>query len=317
MVLKNPFNSIHCVFHKMPILWYMLFTTILAPAFYQAQMIDNSSCHAFTDEPFFDPIFIRQNKIKRINGSVSTKGELQMIKSRDLVSNYEFDSLGRLVLQLGSFSTMGNKDTVINSYIYDSLGRIITKRTNDTYGFFSNNFVYDSENRVQSNTYCREENVHKNRYTFELAKQYIIIKETYKYSKNDSVLVKYIHNNHERLYQQQTYHYNKLRLLVAEENQYIINHKRSLIEYTYTDLGLVASKTIYRDYNNKENFERTEYRYDNLGNLEYIEEYKNDKHILHKEVLYDKVTYMVKALLVQDKTTNIITIVKFQIEFYP
>lgn len=280
-------------------------------------MIDNSSCNAFSDEPFFDPIFIRQNKIKRINGSVSTKGELQSIKTRDLVSNYEFDTLGRLVLQLGSFSTLGNKDTVINSYIYDSLGRIITKRTNDTYGFFSNNFEYDANNRIKSNTYCREENVNASRYKFELAKQYIIIKETYKYSVYDSSLIKSIHNNHERLYQQQTYHYNKLKLLVAEENQYIINHKRSLIEYTYTDLGLVASKTTYRDYNNKDNFERIEYRYDALGNLEYIEEYKNDKHILHKEVLYDKVTYMIKALLVQDKTTNIITIVKFQVEFYP
>jgi hypothetical protein len=297
------------------IYWLIGIVSLLSVSF-NAQMIDNSSCHAFTDEPFFDPVFIRQNKIKRINGSVSTKGELQMIKTRDLVSNYEFDSLGRLVLQLGSFSTMGNKDTVINSYIYDSLGRIITKRTNDTYGFFSNNFVYDTENRIQSNTYCREENVHSSRYKFELAKQYIIIKETYKYSVYDSTLIKSIHNNHERLYQQQTYHYNKLKLLVAEENQYIINHKRSLIEYTYTDLGLVASKTIYRDYNNKEHYERIEYKYDALGNLEYIDEFKNDQHILHKEVLYDKVTYMIKALLVQDKTTNIITIVKFQIEFY-
>jgi hypothetical protein len=281
-----------------------------------AQMIDNSQCQAFTDEPFFDEKFIRQNKIKRINGSVSTKGELQAIKSRDLVSNYEFDTLGRLILQLGSFNTMGNKDTVINAFVYDVKNQVAVKRTNDTYGFFSNNFEYDENGSVISKTYCREENVGPSRYAFQLGKQYVIIKETYRYWTSDSVVVKSIYNNHDRMYQQQTFFYNDLGLLVAEENQYVINHKTSRIEYTYTDLGKVATKTIFREYNNRDNFERIEYRYDVMGNLEYIEEYKNDKHVLHKEVLYDKSTYMLKALLVQDKQTNIITIIKFSVEFY-
>jgi hypothetical protein len=282
----------------------------------KAQMIDNSQCQAFTDEPFFDEKFIRQNRIKRINGSVSTKGELQAIKSRDLVSNYEFDTLGRLILQLGSFNTMGNKDTVINAFVYDNDNRVATKRTNDAYGFFSNNFEYDNQGKMLSKTYCREENTGPNRYAFQLGKQYVIIKETFRYWLSDSVVVKSIYNNHDRMYQQQTYFYNELGLLVAEENQYVINHKTSRTEYTYTDLGKVASKTVFREFNNRDNFERTEYRYDNMGNLEYIEEFKNDKHVLHKEVLYDKSTYMIKALLVQDKLTNIITIIKFSVEFY-
>jgi hypothetical protein len=281
-----------------------------------AQMIENSQCQAFTDEPFFDEKFIRQNKIKRINGSVSTKGELQAIKNRDLVSNYEFDSLGRLVLQLGSFSTMGNKDTVVNSFVYNRLNQVITKRTNDTYGFFSHNFEYDENGRVMCNTYCREVNIGPSRYHFELGKQYVIIAESYKYWISDSVVIKSIYNNHDRMYQQQTYYYNKLGLLIAEENKYIINHKTSRIEYSYTDLGKVATKTIFREYNNRDNFDRIEYRYDVLGNLEYIDEFKNDRHVLHKEVLYDKSTYMLKALLVQDKLTNIITIIKFSVEFY-
>jgi hypothetical protein len=281
-----------------------------------AQMIDNSQCQAFTDEPFFDEKFIRQNKIKRINGSVSTKGELQAIKNRDLVSNYEFDTLGRLIVQLGSFNTMGNKDTVINAFVYNHKNQVLTKRTNDTYGFFSNNYEFDPQDRVISKTYCREENNGPNRYHFQLGKQYIIIKETFRYWISDSVIIKSIYNNHDRMYQQQTYFYNELGLLIAEENQYVINHKTSRIEYAYTDLGKVASKTLFREYNNRDNFERIEYRYDALGNLEYIDEYKNDKHTVHKEVLYDKSTYMLKALLVQDKLTNIITIIKFSVEFY-
>lgn len=280
-----------------------------------AQLVDNMDCQAFSDEPFFDELFIRQNGIKVINGEIKTKGNLEVIKDPKLVSRYEFDSTGKLIMQYTSFNGGGNKDTTFIKYIYDDRGNIITKRTNDAYGFFSYNFEYDSLNRPVLKTYCREENAGSDRYNFELGKQYVIVKESYSYKDEDSVLTKSIYNNHNRIYQTDKYIYNELELLVKIETRYVINKKRAVTAFTYTDLGKVASKVYYRDYKNKDEYEKWEYQYDELGNLTYIDYYKGEEHITHKEVLYDKSTYSLKALLIQDVASNFITIVKYTTTF--
>lgn len=272
-------------------------------------------CQAFGDEPFFDETFVRQNGIQVINGEIKTKGNLEVIKDPKLVSRYEFDASGKLSLQFTSFNGGGNKDTTFIKYTYDERGNLITKRTNDAYGFFSYNYEYDSLDRQVLKTYCREENAGKDRYHFELGKQYTIVKESYSYQLKDSVLVKSIYNNHNRIYQTDKFYYNALDLLVRIETQYVINKKRAVTEFTYSDLGKVATKVYYKDYKNKDEYEKWEYQYDELGNLTYIDYFKGAEHVTHKEVLYDKSTFSLKALIIQDVASNFITIVKYSTTF--
>ena len=52
------------------------------------------------------------------------------------------------------------------------------------------------------------------------------------------------------------------------------------------------------------------------GNLTYIDEYKNKKHITHKEILYDPSTMLLKTLIIQDVEINFIKIIKFKPEFF-
>lgn len=280
-----------------------------------AQLIENINCQAFTDEPFFDTDFIRQNKIKSITGEIKTKGNLEVIKDPKLVSRYEFDSLGRLILQYNSFNGSESKDTTFINYIYDSKGNIITKRTNDAYGFFSYNFEFDENNRITLKTYCREENIGKDRYHFEPGKQFTIVKETYSYLDRDSILTKSIYNNHDRIYQTDKFFYNEHGLLTKLETQYVINKKKAITEFSYTDQGKVAEKIYYRDYKNKAEFEKWVYQYDELGNLTYIDYYKGETHITHQEILYNPSNFSLKALLVQDVASNFIKIIKFTTEF--
>ncbi len=281
-----------------------------------AQLIENINCHAFTEEPFFNLNFIKQNKIKAINGEIRTKGNLEVIKDVKLVTRYEFDQEGKLTIQLGSFNTLGTKDTTFINYEYDDSLNLITKRTNDVYGFFSYNFTFDDKNRVLSKTYAREENVGKDRYHFELGKQYIIVNESYSYIDNDSIVVKSIYNNHNRVYQKDTYVYNEHNLLAEELRQFVINKKKAKTVYTYTEMGLMESKTLWKDLKKVKDFEKWAYKYDELGNLTYIDYYKGDVHTTHEEVLYDNATFMLKALLVQDVASNFITIIKFTTEYY-
>ncbi len=293
----------------------LLFLFILIPFLGSAQLIDNRGCNAFTDDPFFYNDFIRSNKVKSITGHISTKNDLQVIKKSDLVTRYEFDTTGKLTNQFGSFNLMGKKDTTFVSYIYDTANHILTKRTNDSYGFFSYNYVYDTAGNVLSRTYCRDENKGSDRYHFKLARQYTIVKESYTYSSSDSVIEKQVFNNHGRVYQKEKYFYNQHDLLSKVVKKLIMNHKRSEVTYAYNDMGLVAEKRTQKDMS-KEDFNKIAYSYDEFGNLEFIDEYKNGKKHTHKEVLYDKSTYLMKALLVQDVATNHITILKFSYEFF-
>lgn len=283
---------------------------------FQSQLIDNANCQAFSDEPFFDLQFIKQNKIKTINGEIKTKGNLQVIKDAKLVSSYEFDRNGKLALQLGSFNIMGSKDTTFINYIYDENNNVVTKRTNDAYGFFSYNFEFDTNQRVVSKVYCREENVGKDRYHFELGKQYTIVKESYTYMDKDSILVKSTYNNHDRIYQKTTFTYNEFDLLESIQDQFVINKKIARTTFSYTDEGFVATKTYMRDTQKPDNFEKWEYKYDELGNLTYVDYYKGEVHTTHKEVLYNPSTFMLKALLVQDVPSNFITIIKFNTTYF-
>ncbi len=281
-----------------------------------AQLIENINCAAFTEEPFFNLDFIKQNKIKSINGEIKTKGNLEVIKDAKLVTRYEFDREGKLVIQLGSFNTLGTKDTTFINYVYDENLNLLTKRTNDAYGFFSYNYTFDENNRVLSKTYAREENKGADRYHFKLGKQYVIVKERYSYIDNDSVLIKSIYNNHDRIYQKTTFTYNEHDLLESEVSQFVINKKKTKTSYSYTEQGLMKGKIHWKNTKNLKDFEKWEYQYDELGNLTYIDYYKGDVHTTHQEVLYDKSTYMLKALLVQDVASNFITIIKFSTEYY-
>ena len=59
-------------------------------SFLTAQMLDNSRGEAFTDQPFFNADFIRNNKIQKITGHYSTKASMDYIRENDLIYVYEF-----------------------------------------------------------------------------------------------------------------------------------------------------------------------------------------------------------------------------------
>ena len=288
---------------------------LFIPSLLTAQLIDNRKCAAFSSEPFFYTSFIQKNKIKSITGAVSTKGDLQVIKSKGLVTKYEFDSTGLLFKQYDSFMRGNKKDTSIITYHYDILGNMITKRMSDSYGFFSYNFKHNEQQDVIQKTYCRDENATGNKNNFKLQKQYTIVNESYSYIRTDSTLQKNVFNNHGSVYQKEYYTYDENNLLSKKLKKLIVNHKKAETTYKYNDLGKVSEKRVQKDLS-KTAYTRFVYKYDEFGNLEEINEYVNEKMKTHKEVIYNKSTFLMKALLVQDVNSNFITITKFTYEFW-
>ncbi len=275
-----------------------------------AQLLDNSECLVFSDAPFFSSKFIRQNQIKQITGVISTKKNLQVIEQRNLVNTYVFDKKGRLGKQYRSFNGANSKDTTFITYEYTDFNKVKTQRTSDSYGFFSNNYEFNNQKKIISKTYCRDENLNGDKNNFKLGKQHVIVQETFSYESSDSTKSKSTYNSRGKKYQTITSFYNEHGLKHKEEKKLLINKKKSITYYSYDDRGNVSERTFYPDYN-KPYHTTTKYQYDELGNLEYIDEYKNDTHITHKEIIYNKSTLLMKALLVQDIETNYIKIIKY------
>jgi hypothetical protein len=288
---------------------------LILPAYFSAQLLDNRGCEVFSGEPFFYTEFIRDNKIKSIKGLVSTKADLQVIKSKGLTTNFLFDNSGNLIKQFDSFYRGKKKDSSIITYHYDDDENITIKRMSDSYGFFSYNYSYNNKGDVVRKTYCRDENATNNKNNFKLKKQYTIVNETYSYVRNDSSIQKNVLNNHGSVYQKDYYIYDENRLLVQMIKKLIVNHKKAETTYKYNDLMKVSEMKTQKDMS-KEAYSRFVYEYDNLGNLEVIDEYRNEEFKTHKEVIYDKATFLMKALLVQDVNSNFITITKFTYEFF-
>ncbi|MCT4583077.1 MAG: hypothetical protein N4A35_16825 [Flavobacteriales bacterium] len=287
---------------------------IVFPFVSKAQLLDNRECLVFSDAPFFYTKFIQQNQIKQITGVISTKKNLQVIEQRNLVNTYVFDQKGRLSKQYRSFNGSNSKDTTFITYHYNENDVVEVQRTSDSYGFFSNNYTFNEAGDVLSKTYCRDENLSR-RNNFKLGKQHIIVQETFSYEKSDSTLSKSTYNSHGKKYQTITSFYNEHGLKYKEEKKLLINKKKSITNYQYDDKGNVSEKTVYPDFN-KSYHTTTKYQYDVLGNLEYIDEYKNDTHVTHKEIIYNKSTLLMKALLIQDIETNYIKIIKYSYQYW-
>ena len=298
------------VFILLSALYFGLVNTLLV-----GQLIDNSKCNAFSDEPFFNSKIVQVNSLKSLHGIVSTKKELSAIKNTGKVLHFEFNKQGELKNQYSTFYRQKKKDTTYIFYEYESQGQLVTKRTNDVNGFYSYNYSYNDEKLLIKKTYCRDENAIKSRTNFVLKKQYVIINEEYNYKKEGASLVKNILNNNKLPYQSVEYKYDPLGYLVSETKKLLINNKKSIINYTYNEHGLLDSKKIIKDLK-KDTFRKINYKYDSLGNLIELNEYNNDKHTTHKEILYDEKTYLLKALIIQDVETNFIKIIKFKASFY-
>ena len=266
----------------------LLFFIFLLSQNILAQLINNQDCNAFTDEPFFNIAFITINTIKTIIGLISTKTELNSIKKSKLVMCFEFNKNGELEGLYRSVNKSNKIDTSFIDYAYSKSGKLITKRSNDSYGFYSYNYTLDSLGRIIKKTYCREKNIGKNRNDFLLGNKYVNFNESYSYKQTNSGYIKSVLNNNGRPYKRYEFVYDSLGYLRKEVKKLLINNKKSLVKYEYNEKGLLKSEEIFNNINDSEPNEKTIYKYDDLGNMTYIDKYKNKKHIIHKEMLYDK-----------------------------
>lgn len=269
----------------------------------------------FSDLPFFNTEFIKINNIKSITGSISSKKVRDIIRASGLDYYYEFKKDGKLKNQLSSHFSNGLKDSSVVSYEYLN-NNISVKRKSDSYGYFSYHYTYDESNNVITQTYCRDENLFEVKNKFQLKKEYVIVKDSFSYQTfNVTQMKKTFYNSYGKKFKEQTNNYNKDGYLVEEYTKFIIGNNKKKLTYEYDENGRLFKKHIYT--NIAQDKKATEiYSYDKIGNILEIKYLTNEKHTSTKQFLYDNKTMLLTAMIIEEKETAFLRIIKYNYTFF-
>lgn len=282
---------------------------------YACQMINNEYGHALTETPFFNEKYVRSLKLKSIIGTISSKKELGSIRNTSKKDAYIFDQNGNLTIHYLTTSSNSVGDTSFTFYEYNQENKNIIMRMSDPYGFYSYTKNYNNEGKLYNQIYSREKNASNSKMNFNLDQRVVIFEESYLYEENDSILIITTLNSNQRPYQEQTYYYNHLNYLAQIQTKLLISNKVKFENYQYNDKGFLKSIQYFKQ---ETALPKKEIRfdYDEWGNITFIDEYKDNVRVIHKELLYDPSTLILKTILSQDLVSNLITIIKYKPDFY-
>lgn len=219
-------------------------------------------------------------------------------------------------MQMESYYKRGGwLDTSIVLYDYNDLGQLITKRTNDAYGFYSYHYEYDEGDNLIKETYCRDENKGNSKSNFIPGKEFTIKSETFEHLiPGENQYKKLFYNNKGKLYKENMTYYNVHGNKTEETEKYIVTNKRSSINYEYDEnnrlLKISEIPDLRFDSKNLNTF-----TYDEIGNIVSEEINKDGKPSIFREYLYGP-TMLLKDRLVKDEDTKAINIIRYSYEFF-
>ena len=276
------------------------------------QMLDNTAGQVFEEKPFFNQTFIAKNKIKSLKGTYSTKAQLDYIRPSSDIYVYEFDDKGRLSREYKT----AFKDTIVTNYKYNDADQLILKRQSDQYGFHSYAYTYDDQGRILEQEYRRDSNKGLDKMNFELDETFIITTETFSYLDfSDSTYKKVYYNNAGREYKTEFFYHTWDGQLVKQEGKLRNGSGNSKVRFAYDEKGRISAKQSEVNLT-KNNTSRWEYEYDEFGNVLALRYYRNGQWITEYQILYDKTTLFLTAIITRDHATNFMMILQFKEVFF-
>jgi hypothetical protein len=293
---------------------FIIFITILSN-YSDAQLLGVNQ-PLFSDLPFFNTEFIKVNRIKSITGSISSKKVEDIIREKGINTHYTFNEDGRLNMQLSSIKSQKKKDTSITFYEYNKLGEIQLKRKSDGDGFYSYKYQFNANKQIVAQTYSRDINLKKAKIEFKLKKEYIIKTDSFSYESYGAEQTKKIfYNSYGIKFKEQINSFDKLGYLIVEYSKFIIGNNKQKLSYEYEQYGRLYKKHTFTNISQgKKNTEI--YSYDEIGNVIEIKYYKNEQHTSTKQFLYANKTMLLSAILIQEISTNFLTIIKYDYTFF-
>lgn len=286
---------------------FILFCNILS-----SQILDNKYGTAFTDQPFFNKTFIKQNKVKKIKGEYTFKKAGDIMRKTEFKNIFEFNELGQLVETFETRSDDGIKDTIQNMYEYSPKNQLTVFRKKDSGGYESIHYTRDSLGRILS------EESHRDIIDVngDVEKTFIINTESMKYDTFPLQLKKTVFNSYNLPYLEEISYFNKDGYLLEKEERLKMTSGTVKTMYEYNEKGYISA--IRSDATLDGKFaEEWLFRYDDLGNLIEKHIYKNGVFTTDIQVIYNVDTKLLSSVLTRNVKTNFITILRFlNYEFY-
>ena len=283
---------------------------LLLPVSMLAQMLDNRSGTAFTEQPFFNKQFIKKNGIAKIYGSYTYKKTGDVMRATNYAVYYEFDPFGRLVQTYETRKDDGTKDTVFHLYTYNEANLIQCHATGNRNNQVVSDYQFDAIQRpIQINT-------NKAYTTANGEKQQTSVQsETMAYQNFEKQEKKTIFNSYHLAYQEEISYYNEAGYLLEIVTKNTITSQVWKKKYTYNEHGYIATIDTYEPGNDQVE-EKYTFSYDSLGNLVEQQYYKKGVFTTETEIIYNEKSQLITYVLVRDVATNFIRIIHFHLYSY-
>jgi hypothetical protein len=243
----------------------------------------------------FNEKFIQRNGIQSIQVEISSKKEMDIIRSDKRFLVFEFNPDGNLISEKKFM--MGEVDTLSFAFIYNEGGDLILEQEYIGSGILEKKYKYDQDANKIGVEYRKIDvkNDDSNIISIDSVKTIIV----------DGVLIQSYFNDQKRPYREVRIYRDSLGYISRFRETFIISHKQNTIDYSYNDFGLLQEINYYFAFNEKKR--REEYSYNEEGFPETFLVYEDDVLVKRKEYLYNG-DGSLKAILFKDMDTNLITI---------
>jgi YD repeat-containing protein len=276
-----------------------------------SQLLNNSSGMAFTDVPFFNESFIRNNHLKSLKGTYTFKKMGDIMRQTNYVYVYEFDTLGRLSQSYETRKTEEGKDTMVLAYGYDNQGRLEFIRRKDGNGFLSTHYTYDSIGRKVREEYRRDIDSMGSLLHPQFERSTVLNFETMSYQDYPGQQQKTVFNNYGFPYLQETSYFNADNYLIEREERLKMTSQTMRHTYEYNERGWISkiSSVSVQDAGNNQELR---FRYDGQGNLIEKHIYRNGVFTTDIQVIYNLQTGLLTSILTREVSSNFISILRFE-----
>ncbi|MBA3899189.1 MAG: hypothetical protein H0X62_03110 [Bacteroidetes bacterium] len=280
-----------------------------------AQMV-NPEQNLFSDEPFFNPEFIKKNKIKSISTEHFFKPDQEKMHPKGLIIIYEFSPDGNINKRISKYRMPGGDfDTTYIYYEFDQAGRWSIKRTIDNFGFYSLTFIHDEKGNVIEEVLSRELNATASKGNFILSKQYHMGSEKYEIDYiTSNFFKKRFLNNIGKPFKEIAYALNDKGKVIEETGTFLTTRMLERKTYKYDANNRLVEKTEYSDASKQAEL-LYEYKYDEKSNLVEIKKLRNSLPLLVTDFMLDERSFII-AKLSRDNAAKMIDVIKFSYEFH-
>ena len=292
---------------------FLILCFFLGSTAIKAQFILNQDGEAFSTVPFFNAELIAAQHIKTIDGFYTYKKGNEAFKPSPDTYRYRFNAVGQLIASMEVLNKGTAKDSIFHHYAYHPDGQLSMHRFSAYGGALSEHYTYDSLERLVSVVLYRDIYDHKKDTLVSSVKMRA---ETLHYHKDQAADYTRF-NNYQRPYLEVGNNFDAQHFLSSKTAYYRISQTSETTQYTYNQIGLLATKATFMD-STKVAKEEWRYRYDQWGNLIEMHKYENGTFMHDYQIVYDYKTGFLGSIIKKDLKSDQMSILRFTAyTYYP